>query len=74
MESLISVDFGISRLKQSFNAQKYRNDMRGSGHLGPGNPIMLTYGLWDDSVFTKVNLSDFLGSGTNTHYLGISPE
>ena len=74
MESLISVDFGVSRLKQNFNAQKYRNDMRGSGHLGPGNPIMLTYGLWDDSAFTKVNLVDFLGSGTNTHYLGISPQ
>jgi len=74
MDSLVSVDFGISRLKQTFVAQKYRNDMRGSSHLGPGNPIMLAYALWDDEAFTKVNLSDFLGSGTPQHYFFMDPE
>ena len=74
MESLTSVEFGISRLKQNFVAQKYRNDMKGSSNLGPGNPIMLAYGLWDNDAFTKVNLSDYLGSGTDTHYLTMTPE
>ena len=72
-ELLTSVEFGISRLKQNFVAQKYRNDMKGSSNLGPGNPIMLAYALWDDAAFTKVNLVDFLGSGTNTHYLTMDP-
>ena len=74
MESLVSVDFGVSRLKQNFVAQKYQNDMRGASYLVPGNPIMLAYGLWDNSVFTKVNLDNFLGSGTGSSYLDISPE
>jgi len=74
MESLVSVDFGVSRLKQNFVAQKYLNDMRGASYLVPGNPIMLAYGLWDNSVFTKVNLDNFLGSGTGSSYLDISPE
>ena len=74
MDSLVSVDFGVSRLKQKFLAQKYRNDMRGSSHLGPGNPIMLAYALWDDSAFTQVTFDNFLGSGTGTHFLSISPE
>ena len=73
MESLVSVEFGVSRLKQNFNAQKYRNDMRGSSHLGPGNPIMLAYALWDDSAFTKVNMNDFLGSGTPQHFFTMDP-
>ena len=74
MDSLVSVNFGISKLKQKFVAQKYRNDMRGSSHLGPGNPIMLAYGLLDDDAFTQVTLDNFLGSGTSTHFLSISPE
>ena len=44
-------DFGVSKLKQNFVAQKYRNDMRGA-HLGPGNPIMLLT-LWPDDAFTS---------------------
>jgi TonB-dependent receptor len=74
MDSLVSVEFGASRLKQTFNAQKYRNDMRGSSHLGPGNPIMLAYALWDDSAFTKVNQENFLGSGSSTHYFTMTPQ
>ena len=59
MDSLVSVDFGVSKLKQNFVAQKYRNDMRGSSHLGPGNPIMFAYALWDDSAFTQVTVDNF---------------
>jgi TonB-dependent receptor len=74
MDSLVSVDFGVSKLKQNFVAQKYRNDMRGSSHLGPGNPIMFAYSLWPDDAFTQVTVDNFLGSGTSTHYLYITPE
>ena len=74
MDSLVSVDFGVSKLKQNFVAQKYRNDMRGSSHLGPGNPIMFAYSLWPDEAFTQVTVDNFLGSGTSTHYLYMSPE
>ena len=74
LDSLVSVDFGISRLKQNFNAQKYRNDMRGGSHLGPGNPIMLGFALWDDSAFTVVNADNFLGSGTNQQYVYMTPD
>ena len=74
MDSLVSVDFGVSKLKQNFVAQKYRNDMRGSSHLGPGNPIMFAYALWPDNAFTQVTVDNFLGSGTSTHYLYMSPE
>ena len=74
MDSLVSVDFGISKLKQNFNAQKYRNDMLGGSHLGPGNPIMLGFALWDDSAFTVVNADNFLGSGTNQQYVYMTPD
>jgi TonB-dependent receptor len=76
MESLKSVEFGISRLEQEIRDTRASNFLiQGAGN--DGTSTVLNYLQYDDSIFTRTSLAGFmddLGSrGTNpeAYYLAI---
>jgi TonB-dependent receptor len=73
MESLSSIEFGMSRMETSFRNQKWFNQLV-NGKLADGDPVMMTYAFMPDDVWTKVNMPGYLGSGTPFYYLNISKE
>ena len=73
MESLSSIEFGMSQMDTKFNNQKWMNQLL-NGRLDPGNPVNMTYAFMPDDVWTVVNKSNYLGSGTDFYYLSISKE
>ena len=73
MESLSSIEFGMSRMETSFRNQKWFNQLV-NGKLADGDPVMMTYAFMPDDVWTKVNMPGYLGSGSPFYYLNISKE
>ena len=73
MESLVSVDFGVSQQETTFNSQKWFNYVR-TGHIENGNPVNMTYAFLPDDVLNKVSINNFLGSGNNFYYFDMSKE
>ena len=71
MESLSSIEFGISQMDTTFSNQKWFNQLI-NGKIADGNPVMMTYAFMPDDVWTTVNAPDYLGSGTQFYYLNIS--
>ena len=71
MESLSSIEFGMSQMETTFRNQKWFNTLV-NGKLADGDPVMMTYAFMPDGVWTKVNLPGYLGSGTPFYYLNIS--
>ena len=71
MESLSSIEFGVSQMDTTFSNQKWFNQLI-NGKIADGNPVMMTYAFMPDDVWTTVNAPDYLGSGTQFYYLNIS--
>ena len=70
MESLSSIEFGVSQMDTTFSNQKWFNQLI-NGKIADGNPVMMTYAFMPDDVWTTVNAPDYLGSGTQFYYLNI---
>ena len=70
MEALKTVKFGYSSVSQKFRRSKAEEKVF-QGKLNDGNPTMFNNVLADDSLFTKVNLTNYLGSGSNVYYFAI---
>jgi len=73
MESLSSIEFGMSQMETTFRNQKWFNSLV-NGKLADGDPVMMTYAFMPDGVWTKVNVPGYLGSGSPFYYLNISKE
>tara|TARA_Y100000748_G_scaffold302364_1_gene304432 strand:- start:10564 stop:12780 length:2217 start_codon:yes stop_codon:yes gene_type:complete len=73
MESLSSIEFGMSQMETTFRNQKWFNQLI-NGKLADGDPVMMTYAFMPDGVWTKVNVPGYLGSGSPFYYLNISKE
>jgi TonB-dependent receptor len=73
MESLVSVDFGVSQQETTFNSQKWFNYVR-TGHIENGNPVNMTYAFLPDDVLNKVSINNFLGSGNDFYYFDMTKE
>ena len=71
MDSLSSIEFGMSQMETTFTNQKWTNQLV-NGKLADGDPVMMTYAFMPDGVWTKVNQPGYLGSGTPFYYLNIS--
>ena len=71
MDSLSSIEFGMSQMETTFTNQKWFNQLV-NGKLADGDPVMMTYAFMPDDVWTKVNQPGYLGSGTPFYYLNIS--
>ena len=71
MDSLSSVEFGMSQMETEFRNQKWSNQLI-NGKLADGDPVMMTYAFMPDDVWTKVNVPGYLGSGSDFYYLNIS--
>ena len=71
MDSLSSIEFGMSQMETTFTNQKWFNQLV-NGKLADGDPVMMTYAFMPDDVWTKVNEPGYLGSGTPFYYLNIS--
>jgi len=73
MESLVSVDFGVSQQETTFNSQKWFNYVR-TGHIENGNPVNMTYAFLPDDVLNKVSINNILGSGNDFYYFDMTKE
>jgi TonB-dependent receptor len=71
MDSLSSIEFGMSQMETTFTNQKWTNQLV-NGKLADGDPVMMTYAFMPDDVWTKVSQPGYLGSGTPFYYLNIS--
>ena len=71
MDSLSNVKFGYSEVSQKFRRGKAQEKLL-QGKLNDGDPTMLNNGFTDDSIFTKVNENNYLGSGSNLYYFNVS--
>ncbi len=71
MESLSSIEFGMSSMETEFTNQKWSNQLI-NGKLADGDPVMMTYAFMPDDVWTKVSVPGYLGSGSPFYYLNIS--
>lgn len=68
-ESLKTVQFGISQVNQKIRDTRARTDIiQGAGN--DGTDVVLNYGLYDDSIFTRTSLAGFMDDGSN----GTNPE
>jgi len=70
MDSLKRVQFGYSEVSQTFRRSKAEEKLW-QNKLNDGNPTNFGNVLADDSIFTKVNLTNYLGSGSNVYYFAI---
>ena len=71
MESLTKIEFGYSEVSQKFRRAKAAEKLL-QGKLADGDPTMVNHGLTDNSIFTKVNENNYLGSGSNLYYFNVS--
>ena len=71
MDTLKRVQFGYSEINQKFRRSKAQEKLW-QGKLNDGDPTMFNNVLTDDSIFTKVNLNNYLGSGSNLYYFDVS--
>ena len=68
-DSLKTVQFGLSQVKQKIRDTRARTDIiQGTGN--DGTDVVLNYGLYDDSIFTRTSLAGFMDDGAN----GTNPE
>jgi len=68
-DSLKTVQFGLSQVKQKIRDTRARTDIiQGTGN--DGTDVVLNYGLYDDSIFTRTSLVGFMDDGAN----GTNPE
>jgi len=70
IESLKRVQFGYSDVSQKFRRSRAEEKLW-QNKLSDGNPTLFGNVLADDSIFTKVNLTNYLGSGSNIYYFAI---
>ena len=73
MESLVSVDFGISTQETTFRSQKWFNYLK-TGYIEDGNPVNLTYGFLPDDVLEKQYFPNIMGSRGNNFYYFYMPK
>jgi TonB-dependent receptor len=73
MESLVSVDFGISTQETTFRSQKWFNYLK-TGFIEDGNPVNLTYGFLPDDVLEKQYFPNIMGSRGNNFYYFYMPK
>ena len=72
-ESLTRVKFGFSEVNQKFRRAKAQEKLL-QGKLEDGNPDFWNNALTPDFIFTKVNKTDYLGSGSDVYYFTVSIE
>ena len=73
MESLTSVDFGISTQETTFHSQKWFNYLK-TGYIEDGNPVNLTYMFLPDDVLEKQTFPGIMGSTGNPFYYFYMPK
>ena len=73
MESLTSVDFGISTQETTFHSQKWFNYLK-TGYIEDGDPTNLTYMFLPDDVLEKQTFPGIMGSTGNPFYYFYMPK
>ena len=73
MDALKTVKFGVSEVNQKFRRGKAQEKLL-QGKLVDGDPTMMNNVLTDDSIFKKVNKTNYLGSGSDVYYFIVSIE
>ena len=68
-DSLKSVQFGVSQVKQKIRDTRARTDII-QGAANDGTEVVRNYGLYDDEIFTRTSLAGFMDDGSN----GTNPE
>ena len=65
IESLVSIQFGISYVKQDFNRIKRENQLFSPEQFGSDAAVIWGPNFWDDSVFTFTSLEGIMGDSTS---------
>lgn len=69
VDALKSVQFGVSQVNQKIRDTRARTQIiQGAGN--DGTDVVLNYGQYDDSIFTRTSLAGFMDDGSN----GTNPE
>ena len=73
MESLVSVDFGLSTQETTFVSQKWFNYLK-TGYVNDGDPTNLTFMFLPDDVLEKQYFPNIMGSEADNFYYFYMPK